>query len=141
MNCSAVPLESIERLRIGADLPVLVPTVIDSTILYETSVSVQPSYSDTAIADGHPVIVKCQGDPVKIVGFVLAALFLVIIIALIMAIKFYFMPKKRKSNVKNKNVPACMETNAFESDVNKHEYEDITCDHSRPSFCPVAHCY
>ena len=87
-------------------------------------------------------MIKVSSDSSIIVYVVsvLAALFFVTSIALIMAILFYFVPRKRKSLVKNTSVAnvavkiqdkefKVKETNPLATDVKEGPYEDITTDH------------
>ena len=114
MNCSTVSLVSFERLQTRKlnELPELVPIMIK--VLSDSSIAVS-------------------------VISVLAALFLATIIVLIMAILFYFVPRKREFLVKDKSVPnvavtiqdkkfTLKETNPLATDVKEGAYEDITTD-------------
>ena len=109
-------LESIETLRSRKlnEPPVLLPTEVQDS-------------SDSSV--------------IIIVLSVLVALFFITIIALIMAILLYFVPRMRKSIVKNQS--ACTvadtiqdtgftlkETNALSTVVKEGAYEDVSTDHN-----------
>ena len=88
-----------------------------------------------------PTAVKVSSDSSIIINVisVLAAFFFITTIALVMVILFYFVPRKRKSLVKNKSVPnvavtiqdnefTVKERNASGTDVKEDAYEDVTTD-------------
>ena len=154
MKCNAVSIESIQRLHFARQTEFRVttsttrhhtpPTSTKTTPSHTTiarsgyTVSLKPlktRYSSTTTETKHPLTEKPTTDhaTVTIAGFTFAALFFLIIIALIVTIVFYFVPRRGKFLAPNApNVAVTVqdaevtlqETNELATNV--EEYEDIT---------------
>ena len=149
-------MEAIGRLQLRRqkEIPVMVSTTTlvthpvslqttHSPTTIEDPVSAQPektTYSTETVEPRHRVSEKLitSQATITMVGFILAAFFLAILIVFVI---FYFVQRKRKSLVKNQNMPSVTvaiqdrEVAKKESsvkNVNGFEYEDITPDLSIP---------